>query len=68
MLLLLSVCLLAQPATCHDEEIPVGGGAANAFICLRNSQSVLAQWQEEHPEYHVEKWRCASRGAAPKKL
>ncbi|MFC6789750.1 hypothetical protein ACFQE0_09050 [Methylobacterium komagatae] len=67
MLLLLSACLIAQPATCRDEQIPVGGGAANAFICLRNSQSVLAQWQDEHPCWHVEKWRCAARGApAPK--
>jgi hypothetical protein len=64
--LLLSVCLIAQPATCRDEQIPVGGGAANAFICLRNSQSVLAQWKEEHPEWHVEKWRCAA-GGAPRK-
>ena len=61
MLLLLSACLIAQPATCRDEQIPVGGGAANAFICLRNSQSVLAQWQDENPEWHVEKWRCAAK-------
>lgn len=67
MLLLLSACLIAQPATCRDEQIPVGGGAANAFICLRNSQSVLAQWQDEHPEWHVEKWRCAANAAPPQK-
>lgn len=67
MLLLLSACLIAQPTTCRDERIPVGGGAANAFICLRNSQSVLAQWQDEHPEWHVAKWRCATNATAPDK-
>jgi len=66
VLLLLSVCLIAQPATCHDEQVQVSAGMSNPFLCLRNSQSVLAQWSEEHPEFHVERWRCAA-GAGPAK-
>ncbi|SOR30754.1 conserved protein of unknown function [Methylorubrum extorquens] len=62
MFLLLSVCLIAQPAKCHDERINLNYDNPNPFLCLRNSQSTLAAWQEEHPDYHVKSWRCAPQG------
>jgi hypothetical protein len=68
MLLLLSVCLLAQPATCREDRIELSYEASSPFVCLRNSQSALAKWQGEHPEWHVERWRCAARGSLPKDL
>ena len=41
MFLLLSVCLIAQPAKCHDERINLTYDSPNPFLCLRNSQSTL---------------------------
>ena len=41
---------------------------ASPFVCLRNSQSALATWQAAHPEWHVERWRCAAKGSLPKDL
>jgi len=65
MFLLLSVCLIAQPGQCREERISLPSDNPNPFICLRNSQSTLARWQEEHPEWHVSRWRCAAKGAGP---
>jgi hypothetical protein len=41
---------------------------SSPFVCLRNSQSALATWQAAHPEWHVERWRCAAKGSLPKDL
>ncbi|AWN42461.1 hypothetical protein [Methylobacterium durans] len=68
MMILLSICLLAQPTTCREDKIDLSYEASNPFICLRNSQSALATWQAAHPEWHVERWRCAARGSQPKDL
>jgi hypothetical protein len=68
MLLLLSICLVAQPATCREDRIEMSYEGSNPFICLRHSQSALATWQAAHPDWHVERWRCAARGSLPKNL
>ena len=46
MLILLSVCLLAQPAQCHEDRIQMSYEGTNPFVCLRHAQSALAVWQE----------------------
>mgnify|MGYP007080590109 CR=1 FL=1 len=42
--------------------------ARSPNICLRNSQSAIAKWQAEHPEWQVTRWRCAVRGSQPRDL
>lgn len=68
MFILLSICLLAQPDRCREERINLSFEAANPIVCLRNAQSRLATWQAEHPEWQVNRWRCAVRGGMPKDL
>ncbi|HEX8416235.1 MAG TPA: hypothetical protein VF641_01395 [Methylobacterium sp.] len=68
MFILLSICLLAQPDRCREERISLSYEAANPVVCLRNAQSRLATWQAEHPEWQVNRWRCALRGGMPKDL
>lgn len=68
MLLLLSVCLIAQPSQCHDERIEITFDNPNPYICLRNSQSSLARWQVDHPAWTIRKWRCAAKGSIPTDL
>lgn len=68
MLILLSVCLMSQPSTCKEDRIDLSYEASSPVVCLRNSQSALATWQEAHPEWHIAKWRCATRTGLPKDL
>jgi len=68
VLILLSACLIAQPATCRDERIELSYEATSAFVCLRHAQGALATWQASHPEWHVARWRCASKETLPKDL
>ncbi len=68
MLILLSVCLLTQPTNCREDRIQLSYEATSPFMCLRHAQSALATWQASHPEWHVERWRCASREGLPKTL
>lgn len=68
MLLLLSICLIAQPDQCREDRISMSFEARSPFVCLRHAQSTLATWQAEHPEWHVARWRCAARGSLPKDL
>ncbi|MCJ2128763.1 hypothetical protein [Methylobacterium sp. E-045] len=68
MLILLSICLAAQPSHCKEDRISLSYEATNPFICLRTAQSALATWQESHPEWHVTRWRCAARESLPKDL
>ena len=42
MLLLLSICLVAQPSTCREDRIEMSFEKSSPFVCLRNSQSALA--------------------------
>ena len=68
MLLLLSICLVAQPSTCREDRIQLSYESTSPFLCLRTAQSSLATWQAAHPEWHVARWRCAARGSLPKEL
>ncbi len=68
MILLLSICLVAQPSTCREDRIQLAYESTNPFLCLRTAQSSLATWQAAHPEWHVERWRCAARDSLPKDL
>ena len=68
MLLLLSICLIAQPDQCREDRISMSFEARSPFVCLRHAQSTLATWQAEHPDWHVASWRCAVRGTLPKDL
>lgn len=68
MLILLSVCLMSQPATCREDRITMSYEAMNPVVCLRNSQSAIADWQAAHPDWQVARWRCAARAGQPRDL
>ncbi|NEU12557.1 hypothetical protein G3T14_10455 [Methylobacterium sp. BTF04] len=68
MLILLSICLVAHPAQCREDRIDLSFESRSPTVCLRNSQSAIAKWQAEHPDWHVNRWRCAVRENLPKDL
>lgn len=68
MLILLSVCLISSPSTCREERVNWSYEEVNYMGCLVQSQPVLAQWQTEHPQWRVERWKCVPRKQAPTDL
>jgi hypothetical protein len=68
MLILLSVCLLASPASCKEERVDWSFESASYMGCLVHGQGVLAQWQAAHPLWRVARWRCVARKDAPTEL
>jgi hypothetical protein len=65
MLILMSVCLLANPANCREERLSFSYENASFMACLVGSQQAIAEWQQSHPAWRVGRWRCVVRGAAP---
>ena len=63
MLILLSVCLLGTPSTCREDRITLSLEQASPMACLLEAQPLIAQWQETHVQWHVERWRCTNRNA-----
>ena len=61
MLILLSVCLLSQPSACREERLSFSFEEANAFACMIRSQEKIAEWQQSHQDYRVNRWRCVAR-------
>jgi hypothetical protein len=59
MEIVLTVCLLSQPANCKDERIYGVVQTSDAFRCALESVQYMAQWMNDHPGYQVVKWRCA---------
>jgi hypothetical protein len=55
--LVLAVCLSAQPAVCDEQHFQffAEGGT---FGCLVRAQPYIADWQTQHPEWTVKRWKC----------
>ncbi len=55
--LVMTVCIVAQPATCRDQKVLLD--ATNTpFQCMMNAQPTIAQWGTEHPKWFVQRWKC----------
>lgn len=64
MELVLSICLMASPAMCREEAVPVGAETpATASQCLMEAPIIVAEWSGIHPKWTVTRWRC---GVHPK--
>jgi len=65
--LVLTVCTLAQPVACDERRLLFSSQTGSLTSCMREAQPFIAQWSGEHPSLQVEKWRCATPGAAGEK-
>jgi hypothetical protein len=63
MLILMSVCLLASPGSCREERLSFSFEEASAVTCMVRSQEKIAEWQQSHPDYRIDRWKCVPRGA-----
>jgi hypothetical protein len=60
--IILSTCLLADPAVCHDETIPLSNEVSSAVRCVMMAPPHVAKWSEEHPQWRVVRWQCRVSG------
>lgn len=63
MLLLMAVCLVAEPKTCREEQIVWSLENAAAIQCMSSAQFAIVEWQASHPAWHVTRWRCVPTSA-----
>jgi hypothetical protein len=55
--LILTVCTLAQPATCKEEHLQFLD-QGSLMQCLFQAPPFIAQWVDKHQGHRVVKWRC----------
>lgn len=55
--IILSVCLISDPAVCRNERIPVAT-AVSPSRCALDAAPQVAKWSDEHPQWRVVRWRC----------
>ncbi|WP_299365041.1 hypothetical protein [uncultured Paracoccus sp.] len=64
--LLISACALSAqmaepPIECRDFSLLFDAREVSVMTCMMHSQPQIAQWQETHPKWQVERWQCRSR-------
>lgn len=64
--LVLSVCLVADPARCKDVRLSFAEQSVSPIGCMMNGQVEIAKWTETHPDWQVAKWQCARAGLMAK--
>ena len=64
--LLVSVCLIAEPARCQDVSLTFSGESVTPMQCLVGAQSEIARWVDTHPRWAVKRWRCQPAGQVAK--
>ncbi len=55
--LVLTVCAVAQPATCRDERV-LFDSDTTPLQCTMRAPTFIAQWGSEHPKWFVQRWTC----------
>ena len=61
MFVIMSVCLIASPATCKEARVQQTVEERPPIACIVEGQSTVAVWQSQHPAYVVKRWKCVPR-------
>lgn len=56
--IVISVCLIAEPANCKDVNLSYMAESITPYQCMLHGQSEIAKWQEGHPNWRVARWTC----------
>jgi hypothetical protein len=57
--IVISACLISSPSTCKEYRVPLAHDV-DAKRCLYEAQPHLPRWSENHPDWQIKSWRCAS--------
>ena len=55
--LLISACLLSN-SECRDFSLLFDAREISIMTCMLHGQSAIAPWQQEHPDWKVQRWTC----------
>lgn len=55
--IIISACLVADPAVCKDHRVPLQA-QYDAARCYIYAQPHFAQWAAAHPAWEIKKWKC----------
>jgi hypothetical protein len=61
MFILLSVCLMGSPRTCHEERINWSFDTRSDMECMLHGQEAIAKWQEGNKQWEIQRWRCVPK-------
>jgi len=59
IVLVMSVCLLAEANTCKNVHLAYSAQSVTPMQCLMGGQTQIAQWTNGHPKWRVKRWKCA---------
>ena len=68
MLILMSICLLASPGDCREERLSFSFEDVSPITCVVRSQEKIAEWQQSHPDWRIDRWKCMARGAGGSRI
>jgi hypothetical protein len=57
--LIVSVCLISDPAHCKDVRLDYSLDAASMRECAYSSQLTAARWSGDNPRWRVNRMACA---------
>ena len=60
--LILSLCLLDNPAKCREEAVTFSTESVTPLQCLMGAQPVIAQHMELRPRWACKRWSCRPAG------
>ena len=68
MFVILTVCLIASPHMCKEERVEQSVEERPPVSCIVEGQSTVAIWQQEHPSWHIDRWKCVPRSRLDQSL
>ncbi|MGA7116871.1 MAG: hypothetical protein WBY12_06725 [Hyphomicrobium sp.] len=60
--LMVSVCLISDPARCKDVALTYSAENLTPMQCMMGAQPEIAKWIEAHPKWALRKWTCHRAG------
>ena len=61
MFVIMTICMLASPTMCREERVEQSVEERPPISCIVEGQSTVAVWSQQHPAWHVDKWKCVPR-------
>jgi hypothetical protein len=60
--LLVSVCLIEEPARCKDVSLTFAAEGMSQMQCVMGAPPEIAKWIDSHPKWALKRWTCQQAG------
>lgn len=58
--ILLSVCLISEPATCKDVRLSYMADQVTPYQCMFRGQVAASRWADGNPKWRIAKFTCGA--------